>query len=117
MFQFNFNSTNGTPEPGSNLHGTARFDVVDYSLVIPPSHPSGLDWFHPHVHGISEHQISAGLSGIITIGQISDYAIDIGPQADSSELLISGRGSDFNLFGVQERTALPPTELARRSCI
>jgi len=68
-----------------------------------------------HTHGM--HQISAGLSGIITIRQISDCAIDIGPQADSSELLISGRGSDFNLFGVQERTALPPTELARRSCI
>lgn len=74
VFLYNFNTTNGMPEFGSNLHGVARFDVVDYSLAIPPNHPSGLYWFHPHIHGISEHQISAGLSGIITIGQISDYA-------------------------------------------
>jgi len=74
VFVYNFNSANGAPAPGSDLHGTALFDVVDYSIRIPASHPSGLYWFHPHVHGNSEAQISAGLSGIITIGNVSDYA-------------------------------------------
>jgi len=74
VFVYDFNSANGVPKPGSNLHGTALFDVVDYSIRIPPSHPSGLYWFHPHIHGNSEQQISAGLSGIITIGNVSDYA-------------------------------------------
>jgi L-ascorbate oxidase len=42
--------------------------AVDYAIQIPANHPSGLYWFHPHVHGISLNQVTAGLSGIITIG-------------------------------------------------
>jgi len=74
VFIYTFNSANGAPDPDSNLHGTALFDAADYSVAIPASHPSGLYWFHPHVHGISAQQISAGLAGIITIGRVSDYA-------------------------------------------
>ncbi len=74
VFVYNFNSANGTPAQGSDLHGTVLLDTVDYQIPIPSSHPSGLFWFHPHVHGISQDQITAGLSGIITVGQVSDYA-------------------------------------------
>jgi L-ascorbate oxidase len=42
--------------------------AVDYAIQIPANHPSGLYWFHPHVHGIALNQVTAGLSGIITIG-------------------------------------------------
>jgi L-ascorbate oxidase len=74
VFVYNFNSANGNPAQGSNLHGAVQFDVVDYQIPIPSNHPSGLYWFHPHVHGITQDQITAGLSGIITVGQLSDYA-------------------------------------------
>ena len=74
VFVYNFNSANGSPMADSNLHGTALFDVIDYSVQVPTSHPSGLYWFHPHVHGITQNQIAAGLSGIVTVGQVSDYA-------------------------------------------
>ncbi|MGD9544237.1 MAG: multicopper oxidase domain-containing protein [Methylocystis sp.] len=47
---------------------------VRYRDVIPPHHPSGLFWFHPHVHGVAEKQVLAGLSGLLTIGDIWDYA-------------------------------------------
>lgn len=47
---------------------------IRYRDVIPPNHPSGLFWFHPHVHGVAEKQILAGLSGLLTIGHIWDYA-------------------------------------------
>jgi L-ascorbate oxidase len=73
VFVYNFNSANGRPALNSNLHGTALYDVVDYSVAIPSSHPSGLYWFHPHIHGISQDQVAAGLSGIVTVGQVSDY--------------------------------------------
>ena len=42
--------------------------AVDYAIQIPANHPSGLYWFHPHIHGISANQITSGMSGIITIG-------------------------------------------------
>lgn len=47
---------------------------IRYRDVIPPNHPSGLFWFHPHVHGVAEKQLLAGLSGLLTIGDLWDYA-------------------------------------------
>jgi FtsP/CotA-like multicopper oxidase with cupredoxin domain len=47
---------------------TATDQPIQYDIYIPPDHPSGLFWFHPHVHGLGINQISEGLSGIITIG-------------------------------------------------
>src|SRR5664279_86959 len=41
---------------------------LDYDIYIPPNHPTGLFWIHPHVHGLALNQISYGLAGIITIG-------------------------------------------------
>jgi L-ascorbate oxidase len=52
---------------------TATDKPIQYDIYIPPDHPSGLFWFHPHVHGLGVNQISEGLSGIITIGSVTDY--------------------------------------------
>jgi FtsP/CotA-like multicopper oxidase with cupredoxin domain len=79
VFLYDFNSANGSPATDSNLHGTALTDSVDYRIDIPPGHPSGLYWFHPHVHGISTNQVTSGLSGIVTVGSIADYASSVGP--------------------------------------
>ncbi len=49
---------------------------VNYDIYIPKNHPSGIFWFHPHVHGLSLNQISEGLAGIITIGSPDDYLSD-----------------------------------------
>ena len=59
-----FNSANGIPIPQTtHQHGPIVMDTVDYKIVIPPSHPSGLFWFHPHVHGIALNQVVQGMSG------------------------------------------------------
>lgn len=41
-----------------------RIDLID--------HPSGLFWFHPHMHGLALNQVTAGLSGAITVGSLAD---------------------------------------------
>jgi FtsP/CotA-like multicopper oxidase with cupredoxin domain len=53
---------------------TATDKPIQYDIHIPPNHPSGIYWFHPHVHGLSINQLSEGLSGVITIGRVTDYA-------------------------------------------
>ena len=53
---------------------TATDKPIQYDIYIPPNHPSGIYWFHPHVHGLNINQLSEGLSGIITIGRVTDYA-------------------------------------------
>lgn len=52
---------------------TATDQPIQYDIYIPPGHPSGFYWFHPHVHGLNINQLSEGLSGIITIGRVTDY--------------------------------------------
>jgi FtsP/CotA-like multicopper oxidase with cupredoxin domain len=69
-----FNSANGVPAAQVHEHGSVLMDVLDYRIDIPKNHPSGLFWFHPHAHGIALNQVSSGLAGIITIGNVSDYA-------------------------------------------
>ena len=68
-----FNSANGVPVPQTtHQHGPIVMDTVDYKIPIPANHPSGLFWFHPHVHGIALNQVVQGMSGLITIGNIGD---------------------------------------------
>jgi FtsP/CotA-like multicopper oxidase with cupredoxin domain len=52
---------------------TATDKPIQYDIYIPSNHPSGIYWFHPHVHGLNINQISEGLSGVITIGSLTDY--------------------------------------------
>jgi FtsP/CotA-like multicopper oxidase with cupredoxin domain len=52
---------------------TATDKPIQYDIYIPPNHPPGLYWFHPHVHGLTINQLSEGLSGVITIGSATDY--------------------------------------------
>ena len=74
VFVVTLNPDNGPPPEGSEFHSDVRMGSTDYQITIPASHPSGLFWFHPHVHGVSSNEITSGLSGVITIGKISDYA-------------------------------------------
>jgi FtsP/CotA-like multicopper oxidase with cupredoxin domain len=67
---------------------TATDKPIQYDIYIPPNHPSGIYWFHPHVHGLSINQLSEGLSGIITIGRVADYASAPGNTAIAERFFI-----------------------------
>ena len=70
-----FNPANGEPvSQGVHDHGAMISGAIDYRIEIPSNHPSGLFWFHPHVHGLALNQVSSGLAGIITVGDVGDYA-------------------------------------------
>src|SRR6266852_5135024 len=58
-------------DPGAALVRLENGDIR-YSYVIAPDHPSGMYWFHPHPHGLSEGQVSNGLSGLMSIGNFWD---------------------------------------------
>ena len=90
VFVLTFNSANGVPDitPSSHIHGAVRTDATDYQIKIPDSHPSGLYWFHPHAHGISLNQVTAGLSGIITVGQLHDYLPGMPSNIDTRHLIL-----------------------------
>ncbi len=112
VFVLGFNSANGTPDitPTSHIHGDVRMDTIDYQIPIPAGHPSGLFWFHPHAHGIALNQVSAGLSGIITIGQVKDYIHNLPANINTRHLILKDtQVSNNQLLSDQEDPALCAT--------
>lgn len=109
VFVLTFNSANGAPDltPSSHIHGDIRTDSTDYLITVPAHHPSGLYWFHPHAHGISLNQISAGLSGIITVGQVSDYVFGLPDHINTRHLILKDiQVNDDDSLNDQEDPAL-----------
>src|SRR5262249_42802409 len=70
-----FNPANGTPNPAFNPHnmGDVVVGSINYNIRVPPNHPSGLLWYHAHLHGIALEQLSHGMSGLLTIGSVGDF--------------------------------------------
>ncbi|MFO1134296.1 MAG: multicopper oxidase domain-containing protein [Rhodoblastus sp.] len=83
-----FNSANGQPAAMKvHAHSLVATDYVDYRIDIPYNHPSGLFWFHPHVHGLALNQIQSGMAGIITIGNSSSYLSGFTPPSTKHLIL------------------------------
>ncbi len=53
---------------------SAESGDIRYSYVIARDHPSGMYWFHPHPHGLSEGQVSNGLAGLMLVGSFWDHS-------------------------------------------
>lgn len=104
VFVLTLNPANGGPPAGSHLHGDVRYGFTDYEIKIPLTHPSGLYWFHPHAHGLSLNQISAGMAGIITIGNPSDYICTV-------RCGLPGGGIPLRHMILKDTQVLPPNAL------
>ncbi len=50
-----------------------RGDVLHYHVKIPKDHEPGLYWYHPHSHGESFREVSAGISGAIVVEGIQEH--------------------------------------------
>jgi FtsP/CotA-like multicopper oxidase with cupredoxin domain len=66
---------------GTNTSPTCHSDEVVHTLInpgetfrydvaFPFDEPSGLYWYHPHVHGLSEHAVQGGGTGAIVVDGI-----------------------------------------------
>ena len=44
----------------------------DYELRIPRDHPTGLFWYHPHAHHVSDQQVRNGMAGALVIEGMLD---------------------------------------------
>ncbi len=42
-------------------------EIYTYKLKIPNDAPPGMNWYHPHVHMLSEDQVLSGLSGALIV--------------------------------------------------
>jgi FtsP/CotA-like multicopper oxidase with cupredoxin domain len=47
-------------------------ETFQYNFDFPSDEPSGLYWYHPHIHMIAEHAVQGGASGAIIVEGIED---------------------------------------------
>lgn len=59
------------PEQGV-LPGAERLHKIE----IPLNHPSGIFWYHPHLHGSSGAQVSSGMFGAIIVEGLANQMFD-----------------------------------------
>ncbi len=53
---------------GDNVvHAIDPGETWPISIKIPENHFIGLDWYHPHLHGLTNEQVASGLGGHLTI--------------------------------------------------
>lgn len=42
-------------------------ETFDYEYNLPENHPSGLYWYHPHLHTFVDNQVNGGMAGAIIV--------------------------------------------------
>lgn len=53
---------------GDNVLLSIRPGVsFEYEYSIPPEHPAGTFWYHPHLHGSTALQVSSGMGGALIV--------------------------------------------------
>lgn len=63
----------GTSEAGAPMLTIDPGKSFTYTFPVPPDHPSGLHWYHPHKHGSTDVQVSGGMAGLLVVrGPIDD---------------------------------------------
>ncbi len=70
-----YHGTNTSPTCGSDeviktvINSGQTFQ---YNITFPSNEPSGLYWYHPHIHGIAEAAVLGGASGAIVVDGIEN---------------------------------------------
>ena len=52
-------------------------DTFQYEYEIPPDHPAGTFWYHPHLHGRVADQLWGGLVGAIIVERGDEVALPV----------------------------------------
>ncbi len=98
------------------LPGAAR----QHEIHIPADHPSGIYWYHPHLHGATNTQVVSGMFGAILVqnpkegfvapGELRErvifvHKLSLNADGKTDSFADSGaRASDFVLNGVYQPT-------------
>jgi len=52
-------------------------ETFQYHINYPENEPSGLYWYHPHIHGVTEHAGQGGASGAIIVDGIENIQLAV----------------------------------------
>lgn len=66
-----FDCTTSKSAGGSVVGSKMRYEIALDDTAPGKAHPLGVDWVHPHVHGIAKAQVSSGMASMIVVGDIN----------------------------------------------
>lgn len=79
-------------------------EAFTYEFTIPPDHPAGTFWYHPHRHGLVAEQLFGGLTGLLIVRGQLDQIPEI--QAAKEAFLV------LKDFALQDNGRIqPPTRM------
>jgi FtsP/CotA-like multicopper oxidase with cupredoxin domain len=80
-----FSCTSSQPKNGNVAGDAMRYEITLNDTGLNNPHPLGVDWIHPHVHGIAKAQVSSGMSSMIEVGDINKQLCAL-PSPDGAPL-------------------------------
>ena len=83
-------------------------EVFTNTIQIPPNHPGGTHWYHPHKHGSVDIQMTSGMSGVIIIEGELDKVPEI---AAAREVVLLFQEMNLSSEGVVENPDLTATTI------
>lgn len=109
---------------GDNIFvSLGRGQGLDYSIQVPTKlpaslldgkkgyfipHPSGLYWYHSHLHGISAAQVGGGMAGILSVGARDANLVAI-KEAETGALRARTDTAYLMLRDIQITSTIDPT--------
>jgi len=91
----------GTADPLAKMIGIAPGESREYVFDLPPDHPPGLNWYHPHHHGSTAVQAASGMAGAIIVRGAIDQVPEIAAARETLLVL-----SDCGLFPSEDEPDL-----------
>ena len=74
-------------------------ETWDVEIDIPEDHFIGLDWYHPHLHGLTNEQVASGVAGLLLLNPPSDLPdLDKWDPTERPMYFMA-----LNTFGVQQQ--------------
>lgn len=83
--------------------GETKIPTRDVEIKIPDDHFIGLDWYHPHLHGLTNEQVQSGLGGLLSVNPSYDLP-DLDKFNPTSRPFYN---LALNTFGVQQELRSP----------
>ncbi|MBV9358274.1 MAG: multicopper oxidase domain-containing protein, partial [Chloroflexi bacterium] len=70
-----------------------------YEIDLPPAHPAGIFWYHPHRHGGVTQQVRAGMAGMIVVRGDLDQVPEVAAATEQIMVLQAIElGDDYQLL-------------------
>ncbi|MDH6233292.1 FtsP/CotA-like multicopper oxidase with cupredoxin domain [Mesorhizobium soli] len=66
-----FSCTSAQGTNGAVVGKTMHYEMTLDDIGVNGPHPLGIDWIHPHVHGIAKQQLASGMASMIVVGDVN----------------------------------------------